>query len=150
VITLSTQREASDLRAALQAGSPDSLRSRFAEAAVERSTDPTGAAGGMLGPISPADTTLPPTLREMIQATPPGMLTPVMLFDDSYALALVESALEPSGVAYEQVRPAIEASVRDRMERLQMDVIAREMLDTARVSVFDRSLNWGWEAGRPR
>jgi len=31
-----------------------------------------------------------------------------------------------------------------------MDVIARELLGGARVSVFDRSLEWGWQTGRPR
>lgn len=150
VITVATHREASDLRSSIALGPPESLRARFAEAAVSRSTDPSGAAGGFLGPLSPADTTLPGALRESLASTPPNTMTPVLLLDNTFALALVEGTVEPSGVSIESVRPVLEVSVRDRLERLQMDVIARELLDSARVSVFDRSLNWGWENGRSR
>ena len=150
VITVGTSREASEVWSQLAAGPSDTLRSRFAEAAVARSTDPTGGAGGLIGAISPSDTSLPGPLREAVASTPAGSMGPVMAFDNSFAIAMVESVMEPTGVAFESVRPGLEVTVRDRLERLQMDVIAREMLASARVSVFDRSLNWGWESGRPR
>ncbi|MCB9840350.1 MAG: peptidyl-prolyl cis-trans isomerase [Phycisphaeraceae bacterium] len=150
LITLPDHRAASDLERSLRAGDPASLRARFAEAAVARSTDPTGAAGGLLGPISPADSSLPAALRQSVATMTPGSMTPIIALDTGFALAYVESVIEPDAVAFESVRPALEQRVRERMERIEMDVIAREMLASARVSVLDRSLDWGWQTGRSR
>ncbi len=150
LIVVADHREASDILRNLQNGPADSLRARFAEAAVTHSTDSSGASGGLLGAISPADTALPVALREAVAATPVNVISHVLALDQSFALAMVEAVLEPTGVAFGSVRPALEVTVRERLERLQMDVIARELLGGARVSVFDRSLEWGWQTGRPR
>ncbi len=145
IITVPDNRQAADLHSSIQSGPPDSIRSRFAEAAVTHSSDPSGASGGLLGPLSPADTTLPAALRSSLASTPAGSLTPVLALDGSFAVALIESVIEPTGVPFESVRPTLEVAVRERLERLQMDVIASELLNSARVSVFDRSLDWGWQ-----
>lgn len=150
LIIVQDHHQASSILRDLQSGPIDSLRARFAEAAVTHSTDPSGAAGGLLGAISPADTALPAALRETLTATPVGSVSPVLALDQSFAIALIETTLEPTGVAFESVRPGLETTVRERLERLQMDVIAREMLAGARITIFDRSLEWGWTTGRPR
>lgn len=150
LITLPDHRAASDLERSLRTGDPASLRARFSEAAVAQSTDPSGSAGGLLGPISPADTSLPASLRQSVATMTPGSMTPIIALDTGFALAYVESVIEADGVAFEAVRPALERRVRERLERIEMDVIAREMLASARVSVLDRSLDWGWQNGRSR
>lgn len=150
LIVAEGHREASEIRAQLESGPRESLRSRFAEAAVERSTDQSGAAGGLLGPLSPSDTALPSALRSALASTPVGGISPVIALDRGFGVVLVESVVEPSGVPLASVRPSLERTVRDRLERLEMDSIARELLASARVSIFDRSLHWGWETGRPR
>lgn len=150
IITVADNREAAQIRSALEAGTADSLRARFSEAAVTHSTDSTGGGGGLLGALSPADTSLPAALRSSLESTPVGTMTPVLALDNSFGIAFIEAIVQPTGVPFESVRPALEVSVRERLERLQMEVIARELLDGARVSVFDRSLDWGWTTGRNR
>lgn len=151
LIVAPTEREASEIHGRLveakRAGAD--LRSKFAEEATRWSIDPTGPGGGVNEPISPTDPSLPLALRRAIDLTPVNELSAVIALDRTFAIVLPEERIEaladPSAM-----RPAVEREARLRKERIAMEEVAKRMVETANVTVFDPSLRYGWENRRRR
>jgi parvulin-like peptidyl-prolyl isomerase len=152
VIVAATDRAAAEIRTEL-AQAPANLDERsmfFATIAARKSTDASAERGGMLEPISPADPVYPASLRSAVQAMNVGDLSPVLAVDKGYAIALLEEKLPAQEVAFAGAAEAIRAEVRVRRERLAMDVLARDLLHEANVSVTEPSLAWSWRASLSR
>ena len=97
LIVAEGHREASEIRAQLESGPRESLRSRFAEAAVELPTDQSGAAGGCSGRSAPRTRRAP--LRPCGRWPPPRWAGSRRdRLDRGFGVVLVESVVEPSGV----------------------------------------------------
>jgi hypothetical protein len=118
---------------------------RFAQAALEHSTDPSAPRGGLIAAISPVDPGLPLSARRALAQMKPGELSGVLTTDRGAMLLLYESLTEAQGTPTPQDRAHAEARVRSRKERIAMDRLARQLLGTANVSPLDQSLRWSWE-----
>lgn len=131
---------------------PAVLRARFIDLAIQRSTDPSGDRGGLLDPISPADPTYPPALREAISRMTPGEVAGPMAIDGGadapggFALLLLEERLPPEPVSLDEVRDAIHRELQLRQERILMGELAERLLDSAEIRPLDPGLKWSWEA----
>lgn len=140
-----TQREAASIRAALLGTSADSLRDEFMRAAIEHSTDPTAARGGLTEPISPHDPAYAPVVRQTLQSLQPGVVSAVIAVDNGFAVMLLEKEVPGDGSSFETVRADLDSLLRVRQERLLMDRLARQLLEQASITPFDESLNWAWK-----
>jgi hypothetical protein len=77
----------------------------------------------------------------------PGELSPIIRLENGYALLLSEgsvAAVTPPADAQNLAR----ARVRLREERVAMERLARKFLQSAQVTIFDRTLDWSWNARR--
>jgi hypothetical protein len=88
-------------------------------------------------------------VRQTLAEMAPGDLSPVVALERGYGLFLVEGVDPASGPGLEEARDEIARELRRRQERLLMDELARSLIDSARVTVFDPSLDWSWRAGEP-
>ncbi len=149
LIVVPTQRDASTIRDRLLTTAAEP-RAAFIQAAIDSSTDATAARGGLTEPISPLDPAYAPAVRRMLQSLEPGRISPVVAVDNGFALMLLEQDIPADGVAFESVRDDLERLMRLRQERLLMDRLARQLLDSASITAFDESLNWAWKNRRLR
>ncbi len=143
IIVMGVETEARRLHERLRAGPPEDLAQRFAAEARILSVDPSGARGGEVEPISPVDPTYAASFREALRDLQPGALSPVLVFDRGYAIALGVDRL-PGATPPPGAEEAARDDVRQRLERAAMDVLAARLLNSAPVTVFDPSLNWSW------
>lgn len=121
---------------------PQLLSSRFADAAVRLSTDPSSRAGGLIDAVSAADPAVPEAIRQSLATLQPGDLSPVLVTGRGFGLVLMEARTPaPRQLTAEQVGQR----VRSRLERLAMERLARECIATSGLSVLDPSLAWSWE-----
>lgn len=125
--------------------------SRFIELTVERSVDSSASRGGLLPPISPADTAYPPAFREALQRfdadAQPGAVSPVVVLDDGFAVLQFVERIEASEVAFEEVRASLRSALQRREERREMDRIARAIVADADVTILDDALAASWRGG---
>ena len=124
----------------------------FIDLAVQHSTDPSAAQGGLLSPISPADATYPVALREQLPKlsteSEEQRLSPVLTLGQRYAVIRLEEVALARGPAIETVRDELAQQVRLRMERLRMEQLARTLVENANVIVLDPTLKESWEQQR--
>lgn len=118
---------------------------RFAAVAAEVSRDGLAARGGLVGEVSEVDTRVSATLREAVARTPVGHVTPVVVTGQSFVIALVQERLpKREAVSREEVKTMVREAVV-RVERREMELLARELLEASSVVPMDRALRWGWE-----
>jgi parvulin-like peptidyl-prolyl isomerase len=150
---LRTMAEARDLRravrAAAEASSEASAEARFIELAVARSIDPSSSRGGLLPPVSPADTAYPPAFRQalsdLMQGQPQrGDTSAVVALDEGFAVLQWVRGVEPRGVAFASVRDELAEALRRRKQREAMDNLAMAIISEAEVTILDPSLDESW------
>lgn len=114
----------------------------FALVAGEVSTDESAERGGLIGPISPADTAYPSALRQVMASMPIGTVSEPIVLDEGYAIVLVERRIESPRPPEDPLaaRAQLERDVRMTQERILMDQLARRMMAEARVTVLDPTL----------
>lgn len=149
IIVTSGSQEAADARAEVESAPPGAERSaKFASLAFRMSRDASSTRGGVFGPVSPVDPSLPSLIRSAL-ASGPGSLSPVLSVDAGFAVVLVESENParpmPQGAELDRLRE----KVRTRKEREAMDSLSERLLAEATVTVTDESLKWSWDS-RPR
>lgn len=145
-----TEREAAAYLAELSALDAASRRARFIELSMERSIDASGAAGGLLEPISVADPAYPVAVRTTIGSLRQGELSPVIALSPNYAIVLVEEIIPDQGVPIDSVRATLRDDLRRRQERLLMDRKAQAILEGSGLTVIDPSLQWSWRTRESR
>lgn len=145
VLTVESPAEANTIRLRLsQVEKPEHLAVLFAGEAAAHSTDSARNAGGLLVNVSPDEPGVSGALRPALQTLEPGRVSEVLGVERGYSLVLVESRTqgrEPTAAE----RTKVEAKLRQRMARVAMDRLAREMLDEAKPIILDASLRWSWE-----
>lgn len=125
---------------------------RFADLAVEFSTDTSAARGGLLEPISLADPQYPESLRQTLSTLEPGHISGPVLLGDRYAVVMFVKREPGDGRTLDETREAMARLARLSQERVLMDQLARQMIAGASVTVFDEHLNEAWsrERGEPK
>ena len=146
IIVVSSEREAAQARSRIE-NAPD-RRVAFIEEAIARSADPSAPRGGLLEPISPADPAYPISVRRSLETLRPGDLSGVVALEHGYAVLLLEERTEGDGTPIDAVREELERLLRIRQERVLMDRTASQLLETARITVFDPALEWSWRTRR--
>lgn len=131
-------------RRAVEGGEP------FGELAALHSTDASAAQGGLLSPIRPDDTSYPAALRSVITTLEPGEISAPVALDGGFAVVKLEEKFPGAAVDFNEVKPALEAQVRRRAERVLMQQVARELVSAAELVVLDPTLKKLWEAQRQR
>lgn len=144
LIVVDDERHAAEIRARLAAQS-ETLSVVFAAEAFRASTDATGSRGGLLPEFHLSDPEFPPALRDAARTLEPGGLSPVLTLTGGYAILLLEAHVAPTGTPGEAERNAARERLRRRLERQEMDRVARSLLAKAQVTVFDDALRWSWE-----
>lgn len=149
ILTTATDADAADSLRTLLAEGPGDRTIRFADLAARVSTDESGARGGQIEPISPADPAYSPALRAALTRLEPGELSGVLDLQPGYGVALLEEVLPATPVDFASVQHDVEAELRSRQERLLMDNLARRLLLSAEVSPVDPALGWAWRNRAP-
>lgn len=147
IIVTPNESDAIAARARLDAAAANERSRRFAEEAALISFDPSASRGGEIEPLSVADPNYALSVRQAMTKLAPGELSPILRLENGYALLLCEgsvAAVTPPANAEELARER----VRLREERIAMERLARKFLQSAQVTVFDRTLDWSWNARR--
>lgn len=146
IIVVATEREASELRARLVEGGVD--RVEFAMTAMDHSLDATSAAGGLIEVFSTEDPAYPAAARLALKRVEPGELTPVIGLDAGFAFLLLEERLPADDVTYEAMHADLLREFRLRQERILMQQLALELVESTRVTPVDRAVGWSWRSRR--
>lgn len=137
----------------------------FSDLAATHSTDISADRGGLLSPISPADTSYPESLREVLprlaerveqgeqghegrEGRAADRISDVIAVEGQFAVVKLEEKIEPEPVEFADVREGLVVEVRRRLERGHMRQLAREMLAEADVTVLDPALGRSWRQQR--
>lgn len=147
IIVTPAESDAITARARIEATPVGERSRRFAEEAALVSFDPSAARGGEIEPLSAADANYALAVRQALVGMSPGDLSPIIALENGYAILLCEGSVEPS-TPPKDAEELARARVRLQAERLAMERLARRLLQSASVTVFDRSLDWSWNARR--
>jgi hypothetical protein len=150
VLTTPDLAHAQRLRASLDQADPARLEPEFADAARERSTDPSAPRGGLVEPFSTADPAYEAAVRSALDTMQPGQLSPIVTLASGYALLYLVERIPADGTPFEAARTHLEHQLARRQERLLMDELANRLLASASVRVPDPSLDWSVDAARDR
>ncbi|MBT8485183.1 MAG: peptidyl-prolyl cis-trans isomerase [Phycisphaerae bacterium] len=118
----------------------------FGDLAVERSTDSSAARGGLLEPMTRDDSTYPVALRQAAFGLPEiGAVSDPILLPGGYAVVQLHAVTETEMPPRAEVRAELTRRVRAARERVLMDDLARRLLTTTTVTIFDDALEESWE-----
>jgi parvulin-like peptidyl-prolyl isomerase len=118
----------------------------FGDLAALHSKDPSAAQGGLLSPINPADMSYPKALRDALKGLDPGGVSDLIAADQRFIIMKLETVITADPVEFEDVKAALNRSVRLEAEGQLMGRTARAMLAEATVVVLDPALNKSWRA----
>ncbi len=116
----------------------------FADLASLHSTDASAAQGGLLSPISLADSTYPKALRQTLSTLQVGGLSDLIAVDDHFIIMKLEESLPADATPFEAAREELQHSVQLELEGQRMQQAARSMLADAKVVVLEPALNKSW------
>ena len=116
----------------------------FADVAADLSTDASAARGGLLPPISPVDPTYPRSIRNAVAKLGVGDLTDIIALDSGYAILQGMGEVPADDLSYKDAKPELERRLRNRLERLRMESLARTLLQRADVTVLNPTLAQRW------
>lgn len=146
IIAVPSAVEAGEMAAELWGLEAGARRIRFADLAIEKSTDVSSAAGGLLEPISVEDPAYGAGVRRALSAQRVGEIGEVLALEGGgFGILMVEGRVPAEAVGLDEVRGALRAELRARQERLLMDELAVELLSQCDIVVLDPALRWSWE-----
>lgn len=116
----------------------------FADLALRHSTDSSRLNGGLIPPISPADTTYPQAVRDSVSGMSPGDVSDPILLDDQFAILKLERKIDAQQVRFDDVRPELERLARRGVEQVQMQRLVRDIVARGNVTVLEPALAKSW------
>ena len=142
IITVPTTRDAQQAATRLRAGEP------FEQVAVDLSTDVSASRGGLLAPLHLEDPSYPAPVRASIRNLSPGGVSSPIALDAGFAIVRLEAIVPPPANAPSMAaaRADMERESRLVQERLEMNRIARELLEDADIRIEDATLRSMWDA----
>ena len=144
IIVANARQDAAEIRQQLDGSQGPELAAKFTELAARRSVDPSNLRGGLLEPISTADSSYPQSIRANLAQLQPGVLSPIIALDSGYAILLLEAVI-PADQPPSDARERARSEVTLRAQRVAMERLSRELLAASNVTAFDESLRWSWE-----
>lgn len=144
-IQLASLAEAAKVREVLDKGAD------FAEAAKKHSRNTiTGANGGLLRPFTRKDREFPPLVIEVAFALQEGQVSRAVHWGRSFHLVKLVKRFPKTKVAFEDVKDALTARVREELIVERMQQMADTLLREATVRIFDDELNRRFRAKYPK
>lgn len=144
-IELASQRDVDRIKPYVDAGED------FARLAQQYSTNEVSASkGGLLPPFTRHDETIPGALRQAAYALSPGQLSNPIKVENRYHLIKLERIIEPTVIRFEDVRPAVEASLRNRVLQPEMERLLSELQQRAKLTIHDDVLRAQYADGIKR
>lgn len=120
----------------------------FIDLAIELSEDASRAQGGLLPPISGEDPTWPQALREAAVKLTPGQISEPVALDAGWAILKCEKKIDQPQRPFADVRTELREQVRQQLERVRMQQLARALIEKADVTVLDADLDRSWKQQR--
>lgn len=120
----------------------------FGDVAVEMSTDVSASRGGLLEPISPVDERYPAALREVLPALAVGEVSDLIALDGQYALLQMVRVLPDERASRpldDARREMLRSDLRLARQRLEMELLIRDLVRSSDIIVFDPTLNNAWD-----
>lgn len=122
----------------------------FGDLALRFSANPVGASRrGLLPSFTAGDPNLPAALREAAFALEVGQVSEPLLVDGQYHLIRVERRLEVEKVPFDDVRPQLEESLRERLVEEGMQELFLKLLSEAEITITDPVLGEAFERKYP-
>jgi hypothetical protein len=153
---------AHELAGGVEGAMRGALVAAFAERALLDSTDPTGAAGGVLPAFSLADVTIPGGIRRACEGMNEGEMSNVIGLGAGQdgaggggggggggAIVVLLGREERTIGTLEGARPRLRAEIARRQQRGLMDALSRELLGRPGLVVMDASLAYGGQNRAP-
>mgnify|MGYP001396556805 CR=1 FL=1 len=134
IILCRTREEAHQANEALQMGQ------RFKEVVAQYSTDNSRSNGGFIGEVIYADPQWPASLREQLKPLNVGSNSTPFLLDKQWVIVSKESEIAPENITLEVVRTEVAEIAKRAQERLRMDQLSKQILQTYKPSIFDEAL----------
>lgn len=117
----------------------------FSDLAVTHSTDPSAPQGGLLPPISPADATYPVVVREVVAQLQPRQISDPIILENGYAVLKLQRKIPGQSIQLEEVHERLVQKVRQQVESMLMQRMARTLMAEADVIVLDPTLKKSWD-----
>lgn len=138
-----TARDARKLQDALQALATGE---DFAAVARRLSENPeTASRGGEMAPFAFNDASIPAALRQAAFELQPGEISHPVAAGNFRHILKLERRIPPDNVRFEDVRPQVLESVRDRATRRAMEQLMTRLFAEANVRVTDTSLREAYQ-----
>jgi hypothetical protein len=150
IMTSPSQSAVANAREQVLAQPIASRSSAFGNLATSVSADASAARGGLIESISTVDSFVPGIIRSTIATLPVGEVSSVLVLNAGFAIVLMESPVPPLESDSPAARDRVAQRVTLRLQRLQMDRLARELLASANITVLDDSLSWSRENSQTR
>lgn len=117
----------------------------FMDVAIEHSTDPSRAQGGLLSPMSLADATYPAVVRDTLATLDEGQVSQPVAIEQGYALLKLERKIAARKVKFDDVKDDLVQSVMRQNQARQMRLLARSLMEQADVLVLDPTIKQSWD-----
>ena len=134
-IELASQRDIDRVRPYVEAGEEFAMLARRFSV-----NELTASKGGLLPPFTRYDETIPGGLREAAFSMEPGQVSNPIKVDSRYHLIRVERRITPEVIKFEDVRPAVQRSLRERMLAPEMERLSAELQQRAVLTIRDEVL----------
>lgn len=142
-IQLAESRDLGDVLMQLNKGAD------FAEVARRLSQNPdTAAHGGELPLFTFDDSQIPAALREAAFSLKPGEVSPPIRTEKWYHILKLERRIPPESAKFEDVRPQVETSLRERVIPQEMGKLANDLYQKAKIRVIEGKLKDRYETMR--
>lgn len=148
IITTADEQDAAATRARAAHADGTSDPARFAAAAADPLHGDPLDQRAPLAEVSSADPSVPAALRDAVDRTKPGFVTPVVFTGKAFVVALVQERLPPRPQPGPGELQALTGEAGERVQRRAMERLARSMLADARVEPLSRELGWSWDQRR--
>jgi parvulin-like peptidyl-prolyl isomerase len=119
----------------------------FAEVARQVSQNPeTAARGGQMEPFTFNDAQYPAALREAAFSLRPGEVSAPIRVERRFHILKLERRIPPQDARFEDMRDQVEARLLERVIPQQMNQLAQELFQNAKIRVLDSELRKEFEA----
>ncbi len=120
----------------------------FSDVAKNHSVDPSKANGGLIGSVVYADPKWPAPLREQVKSLKLGSYSSPFLMDEAWVIAFKQDEQTGSGLALESVKEEVSLVAKRALERLKMDRLTEQILQTYQPTIYDDTLREALRSNR--
>lgn len=121
----------------------------FAAQAKKYSLHPSAGNGGLLEPITPNSSHVPPLIREIaLGMTEPGEISGIIRIEATWYILRLEKIIEPQDVTLDDVRNKLTVVIRERVVQQMQGQKLRELVASADIKYLNPMLKRRLQANR--